>query len=123
MPSSAALLAKSEHHVPAYLETIRETAKRDIAPAVGLIDEGKLYPADILKDLGAAGAWRQHLDVMNTPDILSAIEGIGAIGEVCGATAFSPGISRTPPTLRCATSILSQSHPADSSAALAFPIQ
>jgi alkylation response protein AidB-like acyl-CoA dehydrogenase len=88
MPSSAALLAKSDLHTPAYLEAIREIAKREIAPAVGLIDEGKLYPAQILKDLGTAGAWRQHLDVMNTPDILSAIEGIGAVGEVCGATAF-----------------------------------
>ena len=71
-----------------WLAEVRTIARRELEPQAAAIDEGTLYPADILRNFGQAGAWNKHADVVDTPDLPSAIAGITAIGEVCGASAF-----------------------------------
>lgn len=59
-----------------------------LAPAVEAIDDGDLYPADVIRRLGALGAWRQHLPSGGEADLWRAIEVTSAIGTLCGSTAF-----------------------------------
>jgi hypothetical protein len=63
-------------------------ARDDLAPLAGAIDEGAVYPADLLRRLGAVGAWGSHLPGDGAADLRCAIQSIAALGEVCGATAF-----------------------------------
>ena len=60
----------------------------ELAPAVEAIDAGDVYPATTLRNLGALGAWRQHLPADGHADLWRAIEVTAAIGAVCGSTAF-----------------------------------
>ncbi len=87
--TSAALLENGTNSAPlGWLERVGEIASNDLNRAAADIDSGKLYPADILRAFGKAGAWRQHILPDGKVDLLSAIKGITLIGEVCGATAF-----------------------------------
>ncbi len=63
-------------------------ARKDLAPLAADIDSGKVYPADLLRRLGAAGAWGTHRPTNGAADLCGAIQSIAALGEVCGATAF-----------------------------------
>jgi alkylation response protein AidB-like acyl-CoA dehydrogenase len=63
-------------------------ARRDLAPLVPDIDSGEVYPADLLRRLGEAGAWGSHRPTNGAADLGCAIRSIAALGEVCGATAF-----------------------------------
>ncbi len=63
-------------------------ARKDLAPLVAEIDEGTVYPADLLRRLGDAGAWATHRPANGAADLCGAIQSISALGEVCGATAF-----------------------------------
>ncbi len=63
-------------------------ARKDLAPLAAGIDEGTVYPADLLRRLGDAGAWATHRPANGAADLCCAIQSISAIGEVCGATAF-----------------------------------
>jgi alkylation response protein AidB-like acyl-CoA dehydrogenase len=64
---------------------MRDIAARDLHALVLKIDEG-FYPADLLRTLGEAGAWRMH--VSRDPDLGPAIEGMAALSEICMATGF-----------------------------------
>jgi alkylation response protein AidB-like acyl-CoA dehydrogenase len=63
-------------------------ARRELAPLAADIDEGTVYPADLLRRLGDAGAWGSHRPDNGAADLRCAIQSISALGEVCGATAF-----------------------------------
>jgi alkylation response protein AidB-like acyl-CoA dehydrogenase len=63
-------------------------ARRDLAPLAAAIDSGTVYPADLLRRLGEAGAWGSHRPDNGAADLRCAIQSISALGEVCGATAF-----------------------------------
>jgi alkylation response protein AidB-like acyl-CoA dehydrogenase len=63
-------------------------ARKDLAPLAADIDSGTLYPADLLRRLGDAGAWGSHRPSHGAADLCCAIQSIAALGEVCGATAF-----------------------------------
>jgi hypothetical protein len=63
-------------------------ARKELAPLAADIDSGRLYPGDLLRTFGRAGAWGSHRIHDGAADLRDAIQSIAAIGEVCGATAF-----------------------------------
>jgi hypothetical protein len=63
-------------------------ARKDLAPLAAAIDSGTVYPAELLRRLGEAGAWGSHRPDNGAADLRCAIQSISALGEVCGATAF-----------------------------------
>jgi alkylation response protein AidB-like acyl-CoA dehydrogenase len=67
---------------------VRAVVKSDLAPLADAIDKGECYPADVLRKLGAAGAWSSHMPHRGEADLRPAIAAMSAIGECCGATAF-----------------------------------
>src|SRR5665647_2159767 len=70
------------------VEGVAAIARKDLAPLASAIDEGTVYPAELLRRLGDAGAWGSHRPAHDAADLCCAIQSIAALGEVCGATAF-----------------------------------
>jgi alkylation response protein AidB-like acyl-CoA dehydrogenase len=69
-------------------DAVASIARKDLAPLAADIDSGAVYPADLLRRLGDAGAWGSHRPNHGAADLCCAIQSIAALGEVCGATAF-----------------------------------
>jgi alkylation response protein AidB-like acyl-CoA dehydrogenase len=69
-------------------DEVASIARKDLAPIAADIDDGAVYPADLLRRLGDAGAWGSHRPDNGAADLRCAIKSIAALGEVCGATAF-----------------------------------
>jgi alkylation response protein AidB-like acyl-CoA dehydrogenase len=67
---------------------VASIARSELAPLAAAIDGGSVYPAELLRRLGEAGAWASHRPNDGAADLRCAIESIAALGEVCGATAF-----------------------------------
>src|SRR5437588_5969244 len=63
-------------------------ARKNLAPQALAIDEGTVYPDELLRRLGDVGAWGSHQPENGAADLRCAIQSIAALGEVCGATAF-----------------------------------
>src|SRR5258705_4655854 len=63
-------------------------ARKSLAPQALAIDEGTVYPDELLRRLGDVGAWGSHQPQDGAADLRCAIQSIAALGEVCGATAF-----------------------------------
>src|SRR6266851_1415809 len=70
------------------VDQVASIARRELAPIAADIDDGAVYPADLLRRLGDAGAWGSHRPNDGAADLRCAIQSIAALGEVCGATAF-----------------------------------
>src|ERR1700693_6160405 len=71
------------------VDQVVSIARRELAPIAADIDDGTVYPADLLRRLGDAGAWGSHRpNDDGAADLRCAIQSIAALGEVCGATAF-----------------------------------
>src|ERR1700729_4080 len=69
-------------------EQVAIIARKNPAPMAAAIDEGTVYPDELLHRLGDVGAWSSHLPKNGAADLRCAIQSISALGEVCGATAF-----------------------------------
>src|ERR1700756_5474509 len=69
-------------------DAVAAIARKELAPLAGSIDEGTVYPEELLRRLGEVGAWGSHLPQDGPADLRCAIQAMAAIGEVCGATAF-----------------------------------
>src|SRR6202035_6120358 len=69
-------------------DQVATIARKDLAPMAAAIDAGTLYPEQLLRRLGYAGAWGSHRPNHGAADLRCAIQSIAALGEVCGATAF-----------------------------------
>lgn len=69
-------------------DAVASIARKDLAPLAADIDAGTVYPAELLRRLGDAGAWGSHRPDNDAADLRCAIQSIAALGEVCGATAF-----------------------------------
>ncbi len=67
---------------------VASVARKALAPLAAAIDAGSVYPEELLRRFGAAGAWSSHLPKNGAADLRCAIRSMAAIGEVCGATAF-----------------------------------
>src|SRR5712671_2090713 len=63
-------------------------ARKNLAPQAAAIDEGTVYPDELLRRLGDVGTWGSHQPKNGAADLRCAIQSIAALGEVCGATAF-----------------------------------
>src|ERR1700722_10769247 len=73
---------------PSIADAVASIARKELAPLAADIDSGALYPAELLRRLGGAGAWGSHRPANGAADLSCAIQSIAALGEVCGATAF-----------------------------------
>ena len=61
----------------------------ELAPIVGRIDHEGLYPEHVLRALGVAGLFRDHLAAFSPrPSIAVATRKMTAVGRVCMSTAF-----------------------------------
>ncbi len=74
--------------VSSIAKEVASIAQRNLAPLAPAIDEGTVYPAELLRRLGDVGAWESHRPRNGAADLRCAIQSIAALGEVCGATAF-----------------------------------
>jgi alkylation response protein AidB-like acyl-CoA dehydrogenase len=88
--AASRLLSEEDTSLPStsIVDAVAAIARRDLAPLAADIDSGKVYPADLLRRLGDAGAWGSHRPDIGTADLCCAIRSTSALGEVCGATAF-----------------------------------
>jgi alkylation response protein AidB-like acyl-CoA dehydrogenase len=68
----------------------RAIGVRDLAPIVRKIDAEGLYPEDVMRALGRAGAFATHLPGRdpNAPDLTTAIRAMSVVAEHCLSTAF-----------------------------------
>ncbi|TQF37769.1 acyl-CoA dehydrogenase [Bradyrhizobium sp. UNPF46] len=73
---------------PSIAGEVARIAREDLAPLAAGIDDGSVYPAEVLRKFGAVGAWGSHVPQEGPADLRCAIQAMAAIGEVCGATAF-----------------------------------
>ncbi len=83
--TAMAVLRKPEdaaEEIQSFVDRIATLSRAELTPIAQAIDEGEIYPDQTLRKLGAAGAWSGHVDLRDT------IDGISAIGETCGSTAF-----------------------------------
>jgi alkylation response protein AidB-like acyl-CoA dehydrogenase len=78
----------SELSPAAVVDAVASIARNELAPLAPAIDSGTIYPAELLRRLGDAGAWGSHRPERGAADLGCAIQSIAALGEVCGATAF-----------------------------------
>jgi alkylation response protein AidB-like acyl-CoA dehydrogenase len=67
----------------------RDIVRSDLVSIVEDIDRKGLYPEAVLRKLGQAGAFSQHLPNNSTAfSLKAAVEAMSAVGEVCLSTAF-----------------------------------
>lgn len=69
-------------------DQVATMARKNLAPMAAAIDEGTVYPDELLRRLGDVGAWGSHRPSNGAADLRCAIQSMAALGEVCGATAF-----------------------------------
>lgn len=73
---------------PALMPAIEAVAAEALKPRVREIDAG-LYPREVMKAFGAAGAYATHLpDATGEADLRTAIQVMARAGEECISTAF-----------------------------------
>jgi alkylation response protein AidB-like acyl-CoA dehydrogenase len=73
---------------PSIADQVATIARKNLAPLALAIDEGTIYPDELLRRLGDVGTWGSHQPRDGAADLRCAIQSIAALGEVCGATAF-----------------------------------
>ena len=82
------IAAKSSYSVP----TVAEVVESRLRPAAIAIDRDGIYPAEIMREFGAAGAFVHLADglggLTRQVDLMPTIDAIAEAAQVCGATAF-----------------------------------
>lgn len=74
---------------PSLTQSVRDITANDLAPIVGEVDRDGFYPDAVMRKLGAAGAFGQHLpDATGAFSLAAAIDAMSVVGEVCLSTAF-----------------------------------
>ncbi|MBC8049521.1 MAG: acyl-CoA/acyl-ACP dehydrogenase [Chitinophagales bacterium] len=85
----ASALPASSMSADAILRSVREISNGKLAKMVGEIDRDGLYPEDVLRSLGAAGAYRSHCGDAGIGDGLkTSIQAMQIAGEHCLSTSF-----------------------------------
>ena len=72
-------------------DRIRDIVRNDLKPLTVKIDREGFYPADLLRRLGTAGAFRQHLASQNGRgeyDLPAALQVMDIISQECMSTGF-----------------------------------
>lgn len=71
------------------LDATRRVVAEKLHPLTVRIDQDGLYPEEVLRDLGVAGAFGLHLVARGGPgDMAGAIDAMTAVGEECLSTSF-----------------------------------
>lgn len=71
------------------LSAVRDISEGELKPIVDDIDRKGVYPDAVMKKLGEAGAYSQHLDIeTGVPDLGLAIDAMSVAGEYCLSTSF-----------------------------------
>ncbi len=86
--SRRAAAETADQPVTSIADEVASIARKELAPLAAAIDSGEVYPDELLRRLGGAGAWGSHVPKDGAADMRCAIQSIAALGEVCGATAF-----------------------------------
>ena len=86
--SRRAAAETADQPVTSIADEVAAIARKELAPLAAAIDSGEVYPDQLLRRLGGAGAWGSHVPKDGAADMRCAIQSIAALGEVCGATAF-----------------------------------
>lgn len=92
--SSAPKIKKSiTNHAPApgqgSISSVAEIVEMRLRQQTRAIDKDGLYPAEVLRDLGAAGSYRSHVALDSKAiNFQKAIEDIATVAEECVSTAF-----------------------------------
>jgi alkylation response protein AidB-like acyl-CoA dehydrogenase len=89
--TAAIASSDSPAEAPDLLGNVRGIVQRDLAGRATQIDLEGLYPEDVMRALGEAGAYRQHLSGLSDGggiDVLAAAEAMAAVAETCLTTAF-----------------------------------
>jgi alkylation response protein AidB-like acyl-CoA dehydrogenase len=76
--------------VSATLEEVRTITQRDLSRLVRSIDLEGLYPEEIMRALGRAGAYGAHIPGIpsGAPDLKTAVEAMSLVSEYCLSTSF-----------------------------------
>src|SRR5690349_2279409 len=88
MGSLAVSRVEAPNPAPTIVDEVAAIVRKELAPLAAAIDAGSVYPAEVLRRLGAVGAWASHIPQEGPADLRCAIQSMAVIGEVCGATAF-----------------------------------
>ena len=74
----------------AMLARVAGIVRNDLAPIVRAIDVDHLYPGEVLRSLGAAGAFASHVTDLNggRMDLAASIKAMSVVGRECLSTAF-----------------------------------
>ncbi len=87
-PAPAGAASEAAPAAPSMLEAVRSLAQGPLRDAADGVDRG-IYPRDILKALGSAGAFAAHLGPgAAAGDYACAIRAMAEVSAVCGATGF-----------------------------------
>ncbi|WP_289033858.1 acyl-CoA dehydrogenase family protein [uncultured Roseibium sp.] len=85
----------SPNRIESILANVTQIAKTDLAPLVHDIDLKGVYPENVMRALGEAGAYGQHAPMTSASslspdafDLETAIRAMSIVGEECLSTAF-----------------------------------
>jgi alkylation response protein AidB-like acyl-CoA dehydrogenase len=79
---------RSPEAVPGLMVAVKDIVRDQLTPLVGDIDRGT-YPEQVIRNLGAVGAYGQHVPVDGAPfSLQTAIDAMSIVGEACLSTAF-----------------------------------
>ncbi|MCI4666327.1 MAG: acyl-CoA/acyl-ACP dehydrogenase [Neomegalonema sp.] len=82
------LFSKPKAVAPTLMEKVDKVAQTQLKPLVREIDEG-LYPEEVMRAMGDAGAYSAHLPTCGVePDLSNTIRVMSRAGELCTSTAF-----------------------------------
>ncbi len=72
------------------LARVEAVVRSELSPLVKAIDKDHLYPADVLRSLGKAGAYASHVSAVNggKVDLAGSIKAMSVVGRECLSTAF-----------------------------------
>jgi alkylation response protein AidB-like acyl-CoA dehydrogenase len=72
------------------LDEVGAIVQRDLSRLVRAIDQEGLYPEEVMRSLGRAGAYGAHVAGLasGSPDLKSAIEAMSLVSEYCLSTSF-----------------------------------
>src|SRR5579883_1365978 len=77
------------HDSPVRFDRVRAIVKDALAPLVTRIDQEGFYPEEVLRQLGAAGAYGAHVaGAAGGAHLWDAVQSIAFVAEECLSTAF-----------------------------------
>jgi len=98
--SRRAAAETADQPVTSIADEIASIARKELAPLAAAIDSGEVYPDELLRRLGEAGAWGSHVPKDGEADMRCAIQSIAATTPESGDAT----------SLRCRSSAVSNAN-------------